>query len=137
MFEADDGLRASARGGNLRAMSELLVLFNSAREWGQFHNARNLAMALSVESSELLSHYLWCSDDGEMHFSGSKRVAVCDEVADVLICLLNFCEATGIDLGEEFLRKLRINEEHYPVEMSRGKALKYDELRCHGDGSGV
>lgn len=101
--------------------------FADARDWGRYHSPRNLAMALSVEAAELLELYLWCADEGPQPLEPSRAPKVADEAADVLICLLNFCDRAGIDLAAALEDKLARAEQKYPVDRVRGKALKYDE----------
>lgn len=109
--------------GEVRAR---LRAFNAAREWGRYHSPRNLAMALSVEAGELLELYLW-SEDGRLPVA-ERKGRLADEAADVLISLLNLCEAEGLDLTAATEAKLRKNAEKYPESLARGRLEKYDEL---------
>lgn len=102
--------------------------FNEAREWGRYHSPRNLAMALSVEAGELLELFLWSADAGPQPPVESRIPKVADEAADVLICLLNFCDRAGVDLQAAFDQKLARNAEKYPVERARGRLEKSTEL---------
>jgi len=104
-----------------------LRAFNEARDWGQYHCPRNLAMALSAEAGELLALYLWCEDQGPQPRVASRDGKVPEEIADVAICLLNLCEAAGVDLSQAVEAKLAKNEAKYPVEKVRGRMEKYDE----------
>jgi NTP pyrophosphatase (non-canonical NTP hydrolase) len=101
--------------------------FSEDRAWGKFHNPRNLAMALSVEANELLALYLWCDDDGPQPLNPDRQDRVAEEAADVLMCLLNFCDRANIDLADAFARGLEKAERKYPADRVRGSALKYDE----------
>lgn len=116
---------ASTTVAQLRAE---LRRFNADRDWGQYHSPRNLAMALSVEAAELLELYLWSADDGPQPPVASREQRVAAEVADVAICLLNFCEQAGIDLSAAFEAKLRLNAQRYPVDLARGRLEKSQEL---------
>ena len=107
--------------------------FSDERDWGQFHSPRNLAMALNVEASELLELYLWCTDDGPQPITETRAAQVADEAADVLMCLLNFCDRTGIDLASALDRKLARAAEKYPADLVRGQALKYSEYPSDTD----
>lgn len=109
--------------GEIRAR---LRAFNTARDWSRYHTPRNLVMALSAESAELLELYLW-SEDGQLPVA-DRAPRVADEAADVLISLLNFCEASGVDLSAAVEAKLARNEARYPVEAARGRLQKWDEL---------
>ena len=114
--------------GNLLQVWKRLQEFNQARDWQQYHNPRNLAMALSVEANELLELFLWSSDEGPQPPVEGRKPKVEEEVADVLICLLNFCSQSGIDLLEVTNRKMDKNESKYPVDRSKGKLEKHSEL---------
>lgn len=111
----------------LSSLHKAVRAFVDARGWGQYHSPRNLAMAVSVEASELLELYLWTSDDGPQPATPARSAAVADEAADVMICLLNLCDRAGIDLGAAVFDKLARTEQKYPVARVYGKALKYDE----------
>ena len=121
-------------------LSELqadVVAFAEARDWQQFHSPRNLAMALSVEASELLELFLWCADDGPQPMHDARTPKVADEAADVLMCLLNFCHRADVDLAAALKRKLAAAAEKYPADRVRGQALKYDEYaEWDGEGQG-
>lgn len=101
--------------------------FADDRDWARFHSPRNLAMALSVEANELLELYLWSADEGPQPLNPDRGDKVAEEAADVLFCLLNFCERAEIDLAEAFERGLAKAARKYPADRVRGKALKYHE----------
>jgi len=111
----------------LAALTERVRAFADARDWGQFHSPRNLAMAVSVEAAELLELYLWSTDEGPQPLNPDRDGRVAEEAADVLICLLNFCDRAGIDLSEAVDAGLKKAERKYPADRVRGRALKYDE----------
>ncbi len=115
-------------GQSLAEIQDRLREFNRLRDWGQYHSPRNLAMALSVEAAELLELYLWSSDDGPQPPVEARSERVASEAADVAICLLNFCERAGIDLLSAVSEKLDRNGERYPIERSKGRLEKADEL---------
>ena len=101
--------------------------FSEERDWARYHSPRNLAMALSVEVGELLELYLWTEDEGPQPLTDARRERVAGEAADVLMCLLNFCERADIDLAAALEAKLEVAAHKYPVERVKGQALKYDE----------
>ena len=102
--------------------------FNKDRDWGQYHSPRNIAMALNVEAGELLELFLWASDEGPQPPVIGRQKQVEDEVADVLICLLNFCDQMQIDPLQVTSRKIRENNLKYPVDKSLGRLEKHNEL---------
>lgn len=105
-----------------------VLAFNTERDWAQYHSPRNLAMAVSAEAGELLALYLWSADGGPQPPVASRAPKVEEEAADVLISLLNLCNAAGIDLSAAVERKLAANALRYPVDAARGRLEKYSEL---------
>jgi NTP pyrophosphatase (non-canonical NTP hydrolase) len=114
----------------LAVLQDALRQFNAERDWGRYHNPRNLAMALSVEAGELLELYLWSSDEGPQPAVPARAPRVAEEAADVLICLLNLCAHAGVDLSAALEAKLAKNALKYPAEAASGRLEKYDELRA-------
>jgi hypothetical protein len=115
----------TTRIADLRAR---LRRFNAERDWSRYHSPRNLAMALTVEATELLELYLWSADDGPQPPVPERAPRVADEAADVLLTLLNFCEAAGIDLAAAAAAKIEKNAVKYPDSLASGRLEKYDEL---------
>jgi len=97
---------------DIAALQARLSAFAEARDWPQFHNPKNLATALSVESAELLEIFQWLTPDQAENVMSSNRASdVRDEVADVAIYLLFFLSRTGIDLEAVLEDKMRRNEQ--------------------------
>ena len=105
-----------------------LIAFRDERDWEQFHTPKNLASALVVEASELLSIFQWTPDSGLHARCAEKREEIEREVADIYIYLLFLAHALGIDLDEAAEKKMALNAEHYPADRARGNAKKYTEL---------
>jgi NTP pyrophosphatase (non-canonical NTP hydrolase) len=107
----------------LDEIRERLRVFVAEREWEQFHDPKNLAMAVASEAGELLAEYRWIASDAADVWSkepeNQERVAM--EAADVGIALLLFCDRVGVDLGKAIGEKIEVNERNYPVEASRGR----------------
>jgi NTP pyrophosphatase (non-canonical NTP hydrolase) len=101
-----------------------------ARDWDQFHDAKELAMSITIESAELLELFRFKSpeDMRRMFVMPGTREEICDEVADVMFALLRFAQLYDIDITGEFRRKMKKNERKYPVEKARGSNKKYDEF---------
>ena len=101
--------------------------FVKERDWQVFHTPKNLAMCLSVEASELLELYQWQIWQTENEAPGGgppDRTRVEEEVGDILISLINFCDAVGIDPIESAQRKLLQVKQKYPVDSVRGSAIR-------------
>lgn len=101
--------------------------FARERDWDQFHTPKNLASALSVEAAELLEHFQWLTEQQSLTLTEEKRVEVGEEIADVLLYLLQLSDKLQIDVMQAAWRKMALNAEKYPVERSRGKIRKYSE----------
>ncbi len=100
-----------------------LRAFVSEREWEQFHDPKNLAMAVASEAGELLAEYRWVSNTEADDYSRKtdRRKQIAEEVADVGIMLLLFCDRIGLDLVEVIQEKIARNRDNYPVDRSRGR----------------
>jgi NTP pyrophosphatase (non-canonical NTP hydrolase) len=97
--------------------------FVAEREWGQFHDPKNLAMAIASEAGELLAEYRWVDNADADDYSKNKgrRSRIAAEAADVGIALLLFCDRIGLDLIEAIRDKMALNRRNYPIEESRGR----------------
>ncbi|HVX01249.1 MAG TPA: nucleotide pyrophosphohydrolase [Candidatus Babeliaceae bacterium] len=111
----------------IEALKQSVKNFVEEREWQQFHCPKNLSMLLAVESAELMELFLWSTADSLLQLE-KKRVEVEHELADIAFALLNFCDRYDIDLTTALKRKIALNAEKYPIEKSKGKAIKYNEL---------
>jgi len=112
-------------------MKELLIRvkeFRDARDWKQFHNPKDLAQAISIESAELLEHFLWKSQMDSFKVVQISKEEVADELADIFAYLLSFADVAEIDLEEALIKKLEKNAMKYPVELAKGRADKYTKL---------
>lgn len=102
--------------------------FRDARDWMQFHNPKELAIAITAEAGELLQHFVWQSPEQSEVRVKERRVEIQDEIADVGMLLFELADNLGIDIGQAILAKIDRNEERYPVEKARGSNAKYNEL---------
>jgi NTP pyrophosphatase (non-canonical NTP hydrolase) len=104
--------------------------FCESRSWDQFHNAKDLAIGIITESSELLElfRFLDAQQVDKLFEDDGKRQAIEDELADVLFFVIRFAQRFDIDLSSALQRKLEINARKYPLEKSFGSNLKYTEL---------
>ena len=111
-------------------MRARVLAFVRERDWEQFHSPKNLSMALSAETAELMEHFLWADSAASAALARDpkKRVDIEDEIADVFIYALEFANICGIDLAQAVEAKLAKNAAKYPVEKARGRSEKYTEL---------
>jgi NTP pyrophosphatase (non-canonical NTP hydrolase) len=101
--------------------------FIRERDWEQFHSLKNLAMALSVEASEIVEHFQWLTEEESKNLPSEKLAEVRDEIGDVMIYLIELADKLGIDPVEAARAKVAINDQKYPADLVRGKASKYTE----------
>ncbi|MEK6782070.1 MAG: nucleotide pyrophosphohydrolase [Bacteroidota bacterium] len=101
---------------------EKLVKFRDERDWEQFHNSKDLALAISVEAGELLELFLWKKAEDV------NKEKLKEELADILAFSFLLAQKNGLDIKEILLEKFKKNAEKYPIEKAKGTAKKYDEL---------
>jgi NTP pyrophosphatase (non-canonical NTP hydrolase) len=107
---------------DLKEVITALKNFRDERDWEQFHNPKDLAIALNIESSELLEQFLWKNP------SDANIDKVKEELADVLAYAFLLADKLDLDIKKIVLDKVQLNAEKYPVNKSKGTAKKYDEL---------
>jgi NTP pyrophosphatase (non-canonical NTP hydrolase) len=115
---------------NIQELKEKIKKFCDDRDWDQFHNAKELAIAMNIESSELLEHFRWKKDKevDEMFKDKEKRQKIEDEMADVFYFLLRMSDRYNIDLSKALETKMKENSAKYPVKKFKGSAKKYNEI---------
>ena len=103
-------------------ITNALLQFRNERDWEQFHNPKDLALAINVEAGELLELFLW-KDAKDANIEKVK-----EELADVFAFAFLLAEKYNLDVKEIVLEKIKKNAEKYPVDKAKGKATKYNEL---------
>tara|TARA_R110002020_G_scaffold156218_2_gene338063 strand:+ start:44481 stop:44807 length:327 start_codon:yes stop_codon:yes gene_type:complete len=99
-----------------------LIEFRDARDWKQFHNSKDLSLAISIEASELLELFLWKENED---FDRDKMK---DELADILCFSLLLAKKNNLDIVEIINEKINKNALKYPVDKAKGTSKKYNEL---------
>lgn len=102
--------------------------FRDARDWMQFHNPKELAVAITAEAGELLQHFVWQNPEQAERRVVDRHREIESEIADVAILLFELADNCGIDLTAAMRAKLARNGERYPVDKARGSNAKYNEL---------
>lgn len=113
---------------SIEALTATVVAFRDARDWRQFHTPKDTAVSLALEAAEVLELMQWRNGDELAAHLEANREALGHELSDVLYWVLLIAHDRGIDLGEAFREKLRLNELKYPVAKSHGSARKYTEF---------
>ncbi|OJW81745.1 MAG: nucleotide pyrophosphohydrolase [Bacteroidetes bacterium 46-16] len=103
-------------------IAEALAKFSQDRDWEQFHNPKDLAIAISIEANELLELFLWKSP------TEADKEKVKQELADILSFAFLLAKKYDLDVKQIILDKISLNDEKYPVDKAKGTAKKYNEL---------
>lgn len=116
---------------DIDALQQTLRRFAADRDWEQFHSPKNLAMALSVEASELVEVFQWLSEAQSAYLDDATRNAAAQEIADIQIYLARIADQLNIDIPTAVDEKMTLNARKYPADLVRGSAAK----RSGGEGS--
>ena len=104
---------------------EELIQFRNDRDWEQFHDSKNLALAISLEAAELNELFLWKKGD-EVENINKDRLK--EEIADILSFTFLLAEKHNLDIFDIVSEKIKNNAQKYPVDKAKGTAKKYNEL---------
>lgn len=113
---------------SIDSLTSEIRAFRDARDWRQFHNPKELAVAITAEAGELLQHFVWQSPEQSEQRVKDRSAEIESEMADVAILLFELADNCGVNLAGAIRTKLARNEERYPVAKSRGSNKKYNEL---------
>ncbi len=113
---------------NLNDLTQGILDFRDARDWKQFHNPKDMAISLSLEAAEVLEHFQWKDKEEIEKYIITDKNEIAEELADVLSWILLMSHDMDIDLFEALQKKIKKNEEKYPVEKAKGKHTKYNKL---------
>jgi NTP pyrophosphatase (non-canonical NTP hydrolase) len=116
---------------SIHELKEKVRTFCEERDWDRFHNAKELTIGIVTEASELLEHFRFKSEEqvNEMFKNESKKQELTEEMADVLYFLVRLAQKYDIDLTTELEKKIKKNNEKYPIEKARGCNKKYTEYK--------
>lgn len=106
----------------IEEITDQLIKFRDERNWAQFHNSKDLALALSIEAAELTELFLWKGAE-DVNIEKLK-----EELADVLIFAFLLARKHNIIIKDIMINKIMINEARYPIEKAKDTAKKYSEL---------
>lgn len=107
---------------SLQEITKALLDFRNERDWEQFHNPKDLSLAISIEAAELLELFLWKKAEE------ANKEKVKEELADILSFSFLIAEKYGFDIKQIVLEKIEANSKKYPVDKAKGTAKKYNEL---------
>jgi NTP pyrophosphatase (non-canonical NTP hydrolase) len=101
---------------------DALIKFRNERDWEQFHNPKDLALAINVEAGELLELFLWKRPEE------ANKNKIKEELADIFAFAFLLADKYNFDIKQIVLDKIKQNGEKYPIEKAKGTAKKYNEL---------
>jgi NTP pyrophosphatase (non-canonical NTP hydrolase) len=107
---------------DIQELIDAIATFNRERDWEQFHNTKDLALAINIEAGELLEQFLWKQPGQE------NKEKVKYELADILTFSFLMASKYGFDVKEIMMQKMEMNRQKYPADKARGSAKKYNEL---------
>ena len=110
---------------NFEELQSKAIAFRNERDWGQFHNPKDLAISINLEAAELLECFQWSAADLE---AADNKDAMIEELADVFNYCLLMADRLNIDIIQATSEKIDRNAAKYPADKARGNAKKYTEL---------
>ena len=108
-------------------LRQLMAQFVAERDWDQFHSPKNLAMALSIEASELMEHFQWLTTEQSEEIDSSVKHEVGEELADVVCYAMSLANSLNIDVSAAVFQKMEKNRLKYPADKFRGRYGEQDQ----------
>ncbi|MBI4100588.1 nucleotide pyrophosphohydrolase [Candidatus Microgenomates bacterium] len=112
----------------IKNLQKEVLKFRNERDWAQFHNPKDSAIAMVSEAVEVLDHFKWKNEREIQTFLAKNKKKVGDELADVFFWVLLMSYDLGIDLISAFREKMKENAQKYPIERAKGSNIKYTEF---------
>lgn len=125
------GMKGSKAGKKLRDWADIqkrAIAFREERDWKQFHNPKDVALSMVLEAGEVMEHFQWKNEKEMAEHVRTHKGEIGDELSDVLYYIAVMSKDMGIDIFEAFEKKMKKNEEKYPIAKAKGKHIKYDKL---------
>ncbi len=113
---------------NIKDLTERIIAFRNARDWKQFHNPKDVSLSLVLEATEVMEHFQWKNAEEMEKYIVTNKTDIGEELADVLYWVLLMSHDLKIDVLSALERKIKINEDKYPVSKAKGKHTKYNKL---------
>ncbi len=113
---------------DIQKLTKEIIAFRDKRDWKQFHNPKDLALSLVLESAEVLEHFQWKSPEEIAAYIKTNKDDIGEELADTLYWVLLIAHDLHIDITKAFKRKMAKNNKKYPVRKAKGRHEKYNRL---------
>lgn len=112
----------------IQNLTESVLKFRDERDWKQFHNPKDSAIALASEAIEVLDELKWKNEKEIEEYLEHEKHNIAHELSDVMFWVLLLAHDLDIDLEKSFTEKMKLNEKKYPVDKAKGKHTKYTKL---------
>ncbi len=112
----------------IHRLTKEIIDFRNRRKWKQFHNPKDVSLSLVLEATEVMEHFQWKSTDEIKEYVKKNKESISEELADVLYWVLLLSHDLNIDIEKALDKKMKINNEKYPVKKAKGVHTKYTEL---------
>jgi dCTP diphosphatase len=109
---------------SVQTLRQLLIDFVEERDWNQFHSPKNLSMSIGIEAAELMEHFQWMDAEASRQLDEAQKLAVGEELADVLSYALALANQLGLDVTTAVVNKMEKNRKKYPIDQFRGRYRK-------------
>ena len=113
---------------NIQELTKIIIAFRNARDWKQFHNPKDVALSLVLEAGEVMEHFQWKNKEEIEKYIKTNKNEIGEELADVLYWVLLMSHDLDINILDTLEKKIKKNEDKYPIEKARGKYTKYNKL---------
>lgn len=117
-----------SKENDIKNLTKRIIAFRDARDWKQFHNPKDVALSLVLEAGEVMEHFQWKNKEEMEKYVKENKTAIGEELADVFYWILLMSHDLNIDVLDALEKKIKINEDKYPVEKAKGKHTKYNKL---------
>jgi NTP pyrophosphatase (non-canonical NTP hydrolase) len=117
-----------AKDSKINELTKRIIDFRNARDWKQFHNPKDVSLSLVLEAGEVMEHFQWKSKEEMEKYVVTNKDDIGEELADVLYWVLLMSHDLDIDVLRALEKKIKKNEDKYPVEKAKGKHTKYTDL---------
>lgn len=112
----------------IKDLTKRIINFRNDRDWEQFHNPKDVSLSLVLEAAEVMEHFQWKNREEMTTYLKTDKEHIAEELADVLYWILLMGHDFKIDVFDALDKKIKKNEEKYPVEKAKGKHTKYNKL---------
>ncbi|MFA6547397.1 MAG: nucleotide pyrophosphohydrolase [Candidatus Magasanikbacteria bacterium] len=113
---------------DIQKLTQKILKFRDDRDWKKFHNPKDVSLSLVLEAGEVMEHFQWKNDEEIKEYVKTHKEEIGDELADVFNWVMILSHDLHIDIIDAVEKKIKQNENKYPVEKAKGRAVKYNKL---------